>query len=55
MVSLTMTDPVPGGRALGGLAAELAAADELITELVAENEELRSRLAQGPKVAPNRA
>jgi hypothetical protein len=29
------------------LAAELSAADELITELVAENEDLRSRLALG--------
>jgi hypothetical protein len=34
------------GRPVVGLLAELAAADDLITELVAENEELRSRLAR---------
>jgi hypothetical protein len=36
---------VAGASALAGLLVELAAADELITELVAENEELRARLA----------
>ena len=45
MGSHAATDLGLGASALYGMLSELAAADDLITELVTENEELRSRLA----------
>lgn len=44
MGTQTLHDPAPGISALQGLLADLAAADELITELVAQNDQLRARL-----------
>lgn len=41
-------------RAFAGVLSELAAADELITELVAENEALRSRLTRLERAATDR-
>ncbi len=49
MASPTMMGAIAAGHALDGLVAELAAADELITDLVAENEQLRTRLTQAQR------
>ena len=45
------TSHAPGVTAVSGLVAELKAADELITELVTENEELRSTMARSRPAA----
>ena len=50
-MTILVEDRILGVDAFHQLVAELAAADELITELIAENEDLRSQLSREVEIS----